>query len=734
MRDNAALTVNRRQFLRTSTGVFFSFVMPIPALTNALTAANENGGLTAWVKLGVNNKITIVSPAAELGQGSMTAIPMIFAEEFDVDWDDVSIEFSPADDEHFKNHTSWVHGIMLTLGSSTVSGYYEAARLYGAQARKILLLAAADHWQAPLAELRTEPGVVVHEVSSRRLAYGEIAGLIKHTAELPEVSAADLKAEDAFRIIGSDLPRYDIPEKVNGSALYSIDVNLPGMLYATVTHSPVKGGVPLAINNKSQIEKRPGILRVVSLPDAVAIVARTYEAAHMAEKQLQVEWTRVDKLKHYSDASGLEEHLRMVRDASLAGMPIQQTGDINKGLTQATKKYQAEYLSDYLYHAQLEPLNAVASINTDNSVDVWAGTQAPTHCTRSVAKELGIEVSKVRLHRTYLGGAFGRRGGQDHDYVIDAVQLSREMQAPVKVIWSREADVKTARLKPIKAILMRAGEDENGKLIAWHHRTASDEALKQSDPYRYKKVQGWPVISSGGMEIDYDINHVLAEMLDPDTGVRAAPMRGIGASINKFACECFVDEIALQKGIDPLDIRLELLSKHIAAKRVLNTVADMSGWRKRKKGAGLGLAFQSAFYPTAYVVQVTTDLESGLIRVVKVWVALDVGIAIHPKNITGQLQGQIIFAISNVLKERITMTSGVIDQSNFHNYPFMRMSEIPEIEVDVLTRRNSKPLGVGDSRCEIIPAAIGNGFADLTGKRLRHLPFIPERVRASLSI
>ena len=280
---------------------------------------------------------------------------------------------------------------------------------------------------------------------------------------------------------------------------------------------------------------------------------------------------------------------------------------------------------------------------------------------------------------------------------------------------------------------MQAGEDADGKLISWHHRTASDEALKQSDPYRYEKGGGWPVISSGGMEIDYDIDHVLAEMLDPDTGVRAAPMRGIGGSINKFAGECFLDEITLQKGMDPLDIRLQLLSKHAIAQKVLSTVAKMSGWRKRHSGAGLGLAFQTAYYPTAYVVQVTVDLKTGVIRVPKVWVALDVGIAIHPKNIIGQLEGQIIFAISNVLKERITMTNGVVDQSNFHDYPVMRMSDIPEIEVEVLTRSNSKPLGVGDSRCEIIPAAIGNGFSDLTGKRLRHLPFIPSRVMKSLN-
>ncbi|MFT5132583.1 MAG: isoquinoline 1-oxidoreductase beta subunit [Gammaproteobacteria bacterium] len=724
------LALNRRQFLSVSTGVVFSFAIPISARAKT---GETNLSITAWVKLDTNNKITIMSPAAEMGQGSMTAVPMIFAEEFDVDWDDVSLEFSPSDDANFKNPTRWVHGIMLTLGSSSVSGYYDAARLLGAQARKIIMLAAARHWMVPLDQLHTEAGTVIHKATSRRLTYGETIGFIRSADALPEVAEAELKAEEDFRIIGSDLPRYDIPEKVTGRALYSIDVNVPGMVFATVLHSPVKGGTPLSVKNQKQIEKRLNVLRIIKLADAVAVVARSYEAAYLAEKELDITWTQVDKLASYSDSKGLDEHLRLVRDTSVKGMPIQKKGDMDSALKKADKTFHAEYLSDYLYHAQMEPLNAVANVSVEGqSVDVWAGTQAPTHCVRSIAADLGIDVSKVNLHRTYLGGGFGRRGAQDQDYVIDAVQLSRQMKLPVKVIWSRESDVKTGRFKPIKAMSMRAGEDANGKLVAWHHRTASDEAMKQADPYRHEKNGGWPVISSGGMDIDYDIENITAEMLDPDTGTRAAPLRGIGGTINKFASESFLDEIALDKKVDPLDLRLQLLHKHPVALKVLNRVAEMSDWRNRKPGDGMGMAFDSAYYPTAYVVQVAVDKNTGVIRVAKVWVALDVGIAIHPRNIFGQMEGQIIFAISNVLKERITMTNGVVDQSNFHDYPIMRMSEIPEIEITVLTRKHSKPLGVGDSRLGPIPAAVGNAFTNLTGKRLRHLPLIPSRVTAIL--
>ncbi|NKB35960.1 MAG: molybdopterin-dependent oxidoreductase [Gammaproteobacteria bacterium] len=720
------VNINRRRFLQSSAAACISFALPVPAFSRQ----DMPLALTAWVTVNPDNTIIIQSPAAEMGQGSMTALPMIFAEEFDADWSKVQIETSPANDAVFLNPTPWVRGIMLTLGSSTVSGYYDSLRHYGAQARKILLMSVASNWNVPLSELSTEPSVVIHPASARSITYGEIIPNLKISNALPEIKDSDLKSEDDFRIIGSKIPRYDVPAKVNGSAIYSIDVDLPGMLYATVLHSPVKGGEPLKVHNEAALLQRPGILRVVKLKDAIAIVADNYQAAYLAEKDLKADWSEVEKLKNHSSEPSLTKHLAMVSNPELKGLPIQEKGNITEALSQAAASYQSEYLSDYFYHAHLEPLNAVADVKTNGSVEVWAGTQAPTHCTRSVAAELGIDVSKVNLHRSYLGGAFGRRGGQDHDFVIDAVQLSREMQKPVKVIWSRESDVKCGRFKPIKAVKMQAVEDATGKLIGWHHRTASDEALKQSDPYRYEKAGGWPVISSGGMDTDYEIDNVLAEILDLDTGVRAAPMRGIGGTVNKFAAECFLDEIALAKKQDSLELRLSLLQEQTLPLKVLNRVAEMSGWHNRKKGAGYGVAFQSAYYPTAYVVQVTLDENTGLIRVAKVWVALYVGIAIHPDNIIAQLEGQIIFAISNTLKERITMRDGVVEQSNFHDYPIMRMNEVPEIEIDILTRKNSKPLGVGDSRCEVIPAAIANAFADLSGKRLYHLPLTPERVLA----
>ena len=420
--------MSRRRFLANTTGLTFAFALPACNRENLKSnAVGRERPLTAWVKIDVDNTITIMSPASELGQGSMTAIPMIFAEELDADWDRVRIEFSPAEDEIFKNPTWWAWDIMLTLGSSSVSGYYDSLRLFGSQARKVLLMAAADDWRVPIEELTTGPSVVKHSATARCLTYGEIVAFFEPPDRLPEVTESGLKNPDDFRIIGSDLPRYDIPFKVRGVPIYSIDTYVPDMVFAAIVRSPRRGGRPINISNRRALEKGRDILELVTLPDAVAVVARTYEAAFKAEKMLSVDWSPVPKLSAYSDVESLEEHAALARDLEMQGATLQEKGDANGAIRDAAKIYEAEYRSDYVYHAQLEPLNSVAHVKPDGrSVEIWAGTQAPTHCTRSVAEVLRIPVENVRLHRSYVGGAFGRRGAQDHDYVTDAVLLSRE--------------------------------------------------------------------------------------------------------------------------------------------------------------------------------------------------------------------------------------------------------------------------------------------------------------------
>lgn len=722
--------INRRQFIAGSAGIAFFLSLPLTGCSKSGAPANRGSDFSAWVKIFPDNRITVVSPAAEMGQGSMTSIPMIFAEELDADWAQVDIEFSPADDEIFKNPTPWAWGVMMTLGSSAVSGYFDTVRLLGAQARKVLLGVAAEYWDVPVAELTTEPSTVLHKASGRRLNYGEIAELIEEEVELPEVGPEDLKSPEQFRIIGQDIERYDIPPKVTGDSIYSIDVELPDMLYASIVRAPQRGSKPLGISNESEIGTLPGILRLVELPDAVAIVATGYQAALDAEKQLTVEWQAVDKLANYNEQSGLDNHQQAVMDSQLGGLAWQQKGDVNSALRQSHKLFEAEFQTEYLYHAQMEPLNAVAQVTEDGKhAEVWAGTQVPTYCTRSIAAALEIPVSQVKLHRTMLGGGFGRRAAMDQDYVVDAVLLSRIMGKPVKSIWSREQDVRAARLKPITVQHLKAGFDNQGRLVAWHHRVASDEAHKQADPYRYKQNKNWPVISGVGLETQYDIENILAEVIDRDTGVRIAPLRGIGGSLNKFASESFIDEIALKQGLDPLQFRLQLLEGNELAQGVLRAVSEMSGWPARDLNEGFGLAFgESGESWFGVIAKVDVNHSDYSIHVQKVWVAIDVGLAVHPDNIKAQVESGVIYAISNTLKERITFRNGAVEQSNFHDYPILRIDEIPDIETRIISRTDSKPTGVGDTTPVLIPAAIANGFAAATGKRIRHLPMTSDVV------
>lgn len=722
--------LSRRQFIAGSAGIAFYFSLPLAGCSKSGPPDTQAAGFSAWVKIFPDNRITIVSPAAEMGQGSMTSIPMIFAEELDADWSQVSIEFSPADDEIFKNPTPWAWSVMMTLGSSAVSGYFDSVRLLGAQARRVLLNVAAGYWQVPVMELITEPSMVLHKPSGRHLSYGEIAEQMDEAVQLPEVTSADLKSPDRFRIIGKDIPRYDIPSKVKGESIYSIDVELPDMLYASIVRAPQRGSRPLRISNEAEVAALPGVLKLVLLADAVAILATGYQVALDAEKQLVVQWQPVDKLSGYNERSGLENHRQAVMDKRLQGLAWQQQGDVETAFKQADNVYEAEYQTEYLYHAQMEPLNAVANVTEDGKrVEVWAGTQVPTYCARSVAAALDIPVAQVKLHRTMLGGGFGRRAAQDQDYVVDAAILSKTMGKPVKAIWSREQDVRAARLKPVTAHYLRAGLDAGGKLVAWHHRLASDEAHKQADPYRYMNNKNWPVISGVGLETQYDIRHILAEVIDRDTGVRIAALRGIGGSLNKFASESFIDEIALRQRQDPLQFRIDLLADNPQAQGVLRKVSEMAGWSARDPGNGFGLAFgESGESWFGIIAQVDVDRETATVSVRKVWVALDVGLAVHPDNIKAQVESGVIYAISNTLKERISFANGAIEQSNFHDYPILRIDEIPDIETSIISRPDAKPTGVGDTTPVLVPAAIANGFAAATGKRIRHLPMTPDVV------
>jgi isoquinoline 1-oxidoreductase beta subunit len=728
--------LKRRDFLVgvgvSGLGLVFGLdLKPATLPTEAGAQPTGTGVKMAWVRIAPDGAITIMAPAAEMGQGTTTALAIIFAEELDADWNKVSVEFSPADDAIYANPLPFFFGMMVTAASTAVMAYYKNMRLYGAQARRVLLDAAATHFNVPVTELATEPSVVVHAKTGQRLTYGEIAGFAKLPETLPTVSEKDLKDPVKFRLIGHEIPRVDIPIKTDGSAIYSIDVRIPDMVYATIVRAPVLGATPISVND-AEVSKMHDVIKVMQLPpDRVAIAARTYEAALAAERALKISWSKTAQSEFDSERA-LEEQSAIARDLSKPGVQVQNTGDVVAALSGAAKVYKAEYRTEYVYHAQLEPLNSVSWVkNGGKSAEVWAGSQTPTHLTRSVAEALGIAPENVQLHRTYLGGGFGRRSAQDHDWAVDSALVSKELGVPVKVIWSRESDVRFGRFKPMTSQYLQAAEDSTGRLTAWHHRLVADEALAMTDPTRFEKGKEFPRISTTGIKTDYDVPNILVEAVRNKLGVRMSAVRGVGSTVNQFAAESFVDEIAMARGDDPVEMRLALLGKSPGEQEVLRAVANMAAWKKgEKEGRGVSYVTNAGTY-MATIARVTVDRNTGVIRVPEIWIAADVGVPIMPRNLDAQLQSAVIHSLSNLLKERITFKNGAVQQSNYYDYQVLRMSEAPEVHTHIMPSTRN-PVGIGDLGGIGVGPAVANAFFSATGRRLRQSPFLPDRVLAVL--
>ncbi|KIC51362.1 molybdopterin cofactor-binding domain-containing protein [Tateyamaria sp. ANG-S1] len=728
---NNAAKLSRRGFLQAGAGLLFTFSVAKPGLAQSEA---EKRLSTAFVEILSDGTVKIVSPASEMGNGSLTAIPIIVAEEMDADWDKVAVDFSPVDDQTYANPTFWHYGIMLTAGSSAVSGFYDQLRQTGAQIRKVLLAGAADMLSVPVGELTTEPGMVVHAASGQSLGFGEVAASIGTPEELPEVTEDDLKDPATFRLIGNpDLQRRDTPAKVHGEdTLYSIDVALPGMLYATVKRTCFINRVPLNVPNEAEVLALPNVVAVTRLPDAVAIVASTYEAALAGEDLLEVEWSRAETDAEYSSDGALDALAETAEDMAIEGMDVMAmvgapATDFAPIIADAVKVHARTYKTDFMYHAQIEPLNAVANVTEGGAkVELWAGTQTPSHLTRAIGDALSIAPEDITLHRSYLGGAFGRRAAMDHDWALDAVRLSQIHGAPVKSIWSRESDVHAGRFRPITAHHIQAVEDADGTVASFYHRVASDTPLRMADQYRLRSGNGFPVITTPGLFPSYTYAKYKAEILRVESDVRVSPMRGVGAFANVFAMESFFDEVAAETGTDPLEFRRGLTQGNERGLAVLDKIAEMSNWDGRP---GLGLCFTEG--RMAIAVELDLDEGSGAVNLKHIWCATDVGVVVHPDNAENQVVGGLIFHLSNSLSERITFTNGQVDQQNFYNYNVLKMADIPPIDV-VFMPSTEAPEGVGDFGTEAVAAALANAIYSATGKRLRHAPMTQDRILEAL--
>ena len=706
------MNLTRRDFLKASGGVSFAFSFPFVA--EAATQAAKP--INAWVRIAPDNSVTILSTGAEMGQGSMTSLPLILADEMDADWSKVKIEFAPADPTvygyMFQNEKA-----MAIVGSRAVQLYFNDLRTAGAQVRKVLLLNAAQKWGVAPASLKTENGFVVNPASNRKLSYGEIAAFATVPSPLPSVDKGELKSKSEFKFIGKEMPRRDTPLKVNGSAKYAIDVQLPGMVYATAKHSPVHGGSPESWND-ARVKSMKGVTGTVRLADGVAVIADSLPHAMAARSALVVKWSHA-RADGFNSESMLNENYRKVHeDPAAKTQTLDQKGDAKSAFSGAAKTFKAEFFSDYGYHAQMEPLNAVARLNkAGDHVEVWEGTQDPGSSREAIAKALGFKLEQVTLHQQFMGGGFGRR--TLGDYAAESAVIARAVKRPVKLVWTREEDIAHGMFRPQSFQCLQAAMDKDGKVNGWSHCVVGD---------------GGFLLQTGIRIHYYGVPNQYIEARGVPHGIRVKHWRGVGHVFNVFAIESFVDEMAAAENMDPVDFRRERMNMTPKARAVFDKVVQMSNWKApRPEGRALGISISERSGSLgAGVAEISLEKDSGKIRVHRMWLAVDGGLIVQPGMARANIESGMVYGLSSVLHERVTLKDGVVQQSNFHDYHVMRMSDMPEVMEVAFIDVDTRPTGLGEIGNPWVAAAVANAFHRLTDKRLKHMPFTPARVQEAL--
>lgn len=730
-----SLQTTRRGFLGAAGGLTFSAVLGAGFSGSAEAQSAAGGKLqpNAFVTIHPDDTVTIIAPVAEMGQGTMTALPLLVAEELDADWSKVRTEFAPPNPKVYGNPHPLLNGGQASLASIAVPGYFMPLRVAGAQARLVLLQAAAEKWGVPVGELATEPGKVVHARSGRRMSYGAIAAFAKMPAELPKVTPEQLTRPENFRLVGrSDIGRKDVRAKTNGQAKYGIDVQVPGMLYAAVLEAPMEGARAQNVNTAEALAV-PGVTHVLPLPFGVAIVGKTVEATRTARYVLQpkVTWdTSGAAAARFDSQKAREEYARAGQD----GKPMEayKRGDAAQAFGNGGKVIEATYWSEHTYHAQIEPMNCTVRVNQDGTCDIWTGSQAPAGVVAVASGILKTTPDKIRFHQQLLGGGFGRRIASD--IVAQAVVIGNAVKQPVKLILSREDDLAAGRPRPMTHHVMRAVLDGNGNIAGWKHRIVSENVDAVASPARFQATGGRDYIGWQGSDLPhYNVPHYVSEGVREHRGMRVQAFRGIGSGHNKFAIESFLDEIAAERKVDPLELRLALTREDARAQAVLREVARMSDWGRKRPGRGMGIAFADYHGSiSAGVAEISLDRSSGKIKVHNYWVAADPGLAVQPENVLAQLEGAVVWGLSVALLEQLDVKDGAFVQSNFHDYPVLRMSDMPEIHTHLIASK-APPSGVGELGVAAVAPAIGNALFALTGKRIRQLPMSPDYVKKTLA-
>jgi isoquinoline 1-oxidoreductase beta subunit len=711
--------MKRRDFLKLGAtsalggGLLLAFGLPARGETSARFAPN------AFLRIDRTGKVTFVMPHIEMGQGTHTSLPMLIAEELEVDVDKVAVQHSPADDKLYVNP---LVGYQLTGASTAIRGMYVPLRQAGATARVMLVTAAAQRWNVDPSNCRAEKGVVVHAPTGRKLGYGS---LVDAAAKLPVPEKVTLKEPGQFKLVGTPHRRLDSPGKVNGSAKYGIDTRLPGMKFAALAASPTFGGKLLSVDEAKAMAVR-GVSQVVRLEDAVAVVATNTWAAKQGLAAATPQWDAGPNAK----VSTADIVAQLVRASERPGAVARREGDAAKAIAGAARKVDAVYEQPFLAHATMEPMNCTVHL-TKEGCDIWVGTQIPGITQAVVMKVTGLQREQVRIHNHLLGGGFGRR--LEFDGTVRAVQIAQHVRGPVQVIWSREEDIQQDMYRPYYYDRISAGVDAQGKAVAWSHRiTGSSIVARYSPPWIKDGVDPDAVDGSKDQPYEFGAVHVDWVQQEPPPGIRTAFWRGVGVTRGTFVVESFIDELAANARQDPLAYRLALLEKNPRARAVLQLAAQRSGWGKPlPAGQGRGIALCIGFGSfIAQVVQVSVDGD-GTVKPTRVWCVVDCGVQVNPDTIRAQMESGIVFGLSAALHGEITIKDGRVEQSNFGDYRVLRINETPRIDV-ALVKSLEAPGGIGEPGTSCVMPALTNAIFAATGKRIRKLP-VKEHARATQS-
>jgi len=730
------INISRREFLQAGAGLTLGVIVAPHARAEAAGPGRTAGTPVAprafepnaFVRVGRDDTVTVIVKHVEMGQGTYTGLPTLVAEELDADWSQIRVVGAPADAKRY-NNLFWGEA-QGTGGSTALANSFEQLRRAGASARAMIVAAAAEQWHVAPGEITVRRGVVAHPVSGRETTFGRLADA---AARQPVPSDVQLKAAKDFVYIGRHVPRTDARAKSTGTAPFTQDVQLPGMLTAVVAHPP-RFGAKVKSFDAAKARALPGVVEVVAVAGGVAVLARDFWSARRGRDALRVEWDETDAFK-LGSTEILAEYRKL---AASSGLTARQEGDAGGALAAAARRLDAAFEFPFLAHAAMEPMNCVVHLRGERC-EVWNGEQFQTVDQAAVAQAVGLPPEQVTLNMLYAGGSFGRRANPHSDYLVEAASIAKASggRAPVKLVWTREDDMRAGYYRPLYYHALRAGLDGSGNIVAWQHRIVGQSILTGTAFEAMLVKNGIDATSvEGAASLPYDIPNLAVELHSPKIGVPVQWWRSVGSTHTAFSTEVFLDELAAAAGKDPYELRRTLLAKHPRHRGALDLAAVKAGWGGPLASAaagerrGRGIAVHESFNTFVAQVAEVTVRPDGSFKVDRVVCAVDCGIAVNPDVIRAQMEGGIGYGLSAALHGAITLKDGVVEQSNFNDYPVLRINEMPRIDVHIVPS-TEKPTGVGEPATPVIAPAVANALYAATGKRLRNLPFDTATLRAA---